>query len=483
MRRAKLRCLIVAAITATSLLRAQQVDITHTTADLAQALAAETPARFAAHPPAASLVIVVDDSQRFQTIDGFGASLTDGAAWLLHDHLSAGQRQRVMETLFSPQRGVGLSFLRQPIGSTDLSRGPYTFDDLPAGEQDPDLLRFSAHHDDAYVFPLLRDALRLNPQLTLMATPWSPPAWMKTRSTTFGGQLSDDDLPVYADYLIRSVQAFASAGVPIQYLSVQNEPLYETKDYPGTLMTAEQQIRLIGQFLGPDLQRAGLATRILAYDHNWDHPEYPIAVASSPLAAPFVAGSAMHCYAGDVSAQDEIHRQVPDKGIWLTECSGGTWQTDAPLLATARLLIEATRDWARSVVLWGLATDSDHGPHAGGCGTCRGLITVDLHTTPTTVSYNGDFYALAQASRFVHPGATRIASTTFGRDSLESVAFQNPSGAIALLVLNSGKATAEFQVRWNARSFQATLQPGELATYRWPSRPLAAVPARAAALR
>jgi len=459
-------------------LRAQVVHAVQTSADLSKALEEIPGVSFSISDGRSGTLpeIVVDPADRYQSMDGFGASLTDGSAWLLQEQLPTALRQQVMRRLFDPAHGAGLSFLRQPIGSTDLSRDVYSFDEMPAGQTDPQLLHFSATHDEAYVFPMIREALKLNSAITVMATPWSPPAWMKTRQTMDGGELREDAMAAYATYLVRSVQAFQSAGVPIRYLTVQNEPLNETKNYPGTLMPEEQEARLIGTFLGPDLRKAGLATGILAYDHNWDHPEYPLAMLSDPLAAPFVYGSALHCYGGQVSAQDAIHQQFPQKGIWLTECSGGIWQRETPLLATTHLLMESTRHWAKSVSLWAVALDSDHGPHTGGCRGCRGLVTIDLHTSPPTVSYNGDFYALAHASQFVRPGATRIGSTSFGRDGLETVAFQNVDGSVALLVLNNRPENAPFTVRWLGRSFAASLLPGALATYSW--RPSAAVTTR-----
>jgi glucosylceramidase len=446
---------------------AQTVKIVRTTSDLSSTLAPQPSARFTSGAATSPLTIAVDDKTRFQVMDGFGASLTDGSAWLLHDRLTPATRKQVMTRLFSPSHGIGLSFLRQPIASTDLSRDHYSFDDMPAGEQDPEMKHFSTKHDDSYVFPIIRDALKLNPAITVMATPWSPPAWMKTKPTMNGGALRDDAMPAYAAYLVRSVQAFKAAGVPVKFLTVQNEPLNETKDYPGTLMQASQAKRLIGDYLGPDLKRAGLNTQVLAYDHNWDHPEYPLEVLDYPAANPFVAGSALHCYGGNVAAQTAIHDRYPAKGVWMTECSGGTWQKESPLLTTAHLLIESTRNWAKAVVLWGVALDTEHNPHAGGCGTCRGLVTVDLKQTPATVTYTGDFYGLGHASQFVRPGATRIDSSDLGRDSLETVAFQNTDGSIALLVLNNKAEAASFDISFHGRTLHASLLPGSLATYSW----------------
>jgi glucosylceramidase len=435
------------------------------TSDLSSSLEEQPALALTLTSSTSPFTITVNDSERFQTMDGFGVSMTEGSAWLLHDRMSPAMSRDVMTKLFDPSNGIGLSFLRLPIGSTDLSLNHYSYDDMPAGQQDPELRHFSTAHDEAYVFPVMREALKLNPAITVMATPWSPPGWMKTHDSMVGGSLREDDMSAYAEYMVRSLQSFKKAGIPVKYLTVQNEPLHETEDFPGTLMLADQQKRLIGRYLGPDLRQAGLQTQLLAYDHNWDHPEYPIEVLSDSAAAPFMSGSALHCYGGEASGQSVVHDRFPDKGIWMTECSGGTWQKKAPLVVTAHLLIDSTRNWAKAVALWGIVLDTDHNPHAGGCGTCRGLVTLD--TKQMSVSYTGDFYALAQASKFVHPGATRINSSSFKSESLESVAFQNPDGSIALLVLNDRSETAKFDVNWSAKTFHASLAPGALATYTW----------------
>jgi glucosylceramidase len=446
-------------------LPAQTVRSYQSTSDLSSTLAAQPALAFTAKTSASPLTITVNDNERFQTMDGFGASMTEGSAWLLHDRMSPAISRDVMTKLFDPSSGIGLSFLRLPIGSTDLSLNHYSYDDMPAGHQDPELRHFSTAHDEAYVFPVMREALKLNPAITVMATPWSPPAWMKTHNSMVGGSLREDDMSAYAEYIVRSLQSFQEAGIPVKYLTVQNEPLHETEDFPGTLMLADQQKRLIGRYLGPDIRHVGLQTQLLAYDHNWDHPEYPIEVLSDSAAAPFMGGSALHCYGGEPSGQSIVHDRFPDKGIWMTECSGGTWQKKDPLEVTAHLLIDSTRNWAKAVALWGIVLDTDHNPHAGGCGTCRGLVTLD--TKQMSVSYTGDFYALAQASKFVHRGATRINSSSFKSEGLESVAFQNLDGSIVLLVLNDRSDAAKFDVNWSTKTFHASLPPKALATYIW----------------
>lgn len=451
-------------------LSAQKVTIYQTTPDLTQALQRQRPLMFAA-AQAGGPVIQVDDSRRFQTMDGFGAAMTDSSAWLLEDQLTKPQRKEVMRKLFDPRsgHGIGISFLRVPLGASDLSRNHYSYDDRPTGQRDPGLQHFSIDHDRAYILPALREALKLDPSISVMVTPWSPPGWMKTKDTMNGGKLLPEDSAEFADYLVRSVSSYEKAGIPVRYLSLQNEPLFETKDYPGSLMQADQQTKLIGGFVGPALQRAGLKTSILAYDHNWDHPEYPLEVLSDPTAVQYVAGSAFHCYGGNVSAQGPVHDRFPNKGIWMTECSGGSWQKGNLLAVTEKLVIESTRNWAKSVVLWGIALDEKNGPNTGGCATCRAFVTVDRSSEPHKVNYTQDYYAIGHASEFVRPGATRIDSTDLGSTNLETVAFQNTDGSIALLVLNNADLPADFSVSWHGESFQTSLGAGSVATYLWRS--------------
>lgn len=444
----------------------QVVTVFQTTPDLRKALAAEPSLSFSASSRAGD-AIAVDETQRYQTIDGFGAAMTDSAAWLLEKQLTSAQRDQVMRRLFDPNHGIGISFVRVPLGASDLARNHYSYDDMPRGQRDPGLKRFSIEHDQVYILPALRQALALNPAISVMLSPWSPPGWMKTSDSMIGGSLRDDASADFAAYLSRTVREYKNAGVPVKYLSLQNEPLYEPGDYPGMLLSAAQEKKLIGDFVGPALAKIGSPPAILAYDHNWDHPEYALEVLSDPAAARYTAGSAFHCYGGDVSAQSQVHDKFPQKGIWMTECSGGSWQKGNVLADTEQLIIESTQNWAKAVVLWGLALDEKSGPYTGGCNTCRGLITIDRTATPPKLTYTVDYYAIGHASRFVRPGAVRIASIKPCGDELKNVAFQNPNGTIVLLVLNNAKAAAEFSVGWHDRHFAASLPAGSVGTYIW----------------
>lgn len=452
-------------------MEAQTVSVFRTLPNLSESLKADKSLQFSSKLGSGTQ-IVVEDQKVYQVIDGFGASLTDSSAWLLQKKLSTSQRKAAMRDLFSEKQGIGLSFLRQPLGASDLALNHYSFDDRPKGERDPTFEHFSIQHDESYILPAVKEALKINPHISVMVTPWSPPGWMKTKDSMIGGQVLPAEEQHLAEYLVRSVEAYQKSGVPVRFLSVQNEPLYETKDYPGTLMKADQQLSLIRDHLGPELQKRRLKTEILVYDHNWDRPDYPITVLSDPTAYKDVAGTAFHCYGGEVKAQSEVHDRFPEKGIWETECSGGTWQKEDLLQVTARLVIESTRNWARSVVLWNMVLDQNNGPNAGGCNTCRGFLTVDHSVSPAKYTPTVDYFAVGHASKFVQPGAHRIESTDLGRESLETVAFQNTNGSIALLVLNNHSKETAFHVRWRERSFDYVLPSGALVTFAWQEEPL-----------
>ena len=445
-----------------------KVSLWLTTGDGASLLQRQADLTFTDGDRPAPITIEVDEAAAGQEIDGFGASLTESAAWVLTNGLSEGARELVLTRLFSAEDGIGLSLLRQPMGASDFALTNYTYDDRPAATLDPELRGFSIDHDRATILPLLRRAKAINPRLRLMATPWSPPAWMKTTRSLFGGKLREAYYASYATLFVRYLQAYAAEGLPVDFVTVQNEPHNEPETYPGMRMEAEEQAAFIRDHLGPAFRANGIGTRILAWDHNWNEPDYALAVLGDPGARSFVAGSAFHCYAGDVAQQLDVHRAYPDRGIWFTECSGGDF---APSFAdnlkwnVSHLMIGATRNWARSVLLWNIALDENRGPQNGGCGNCRGVVTVNI--ARGAVQYEVEYYALGHLSAFVVPGARRIDSTTLpGR--IETVAFRNPDGSKVLLGLNAGAGSSTFTVRWSGRSFEHTLGAGSVVTFRWP---------------
>jgi glucosylceramidase len=446
------------------------VQIVETTGDRTMLLQAQPSIVFTRDGNSKGLVITVDEKTRYQQMDGFGGSLTDSSAWLIWNKLSASQQTTLMQELFSPSNGIGISFLREPMGATDFSAsGNYSYDDVPAGKTDPNLTNFSVAHDVAYIIPLVKQALAINPDIKVVALPWSPPAWMKTTTTMNGGNMIAADFPSLAQYFIDFVQAYQQQGIPIYALSVQNEPRYTTTGYPTESLTADDESTFIGNYLGPALSKAGLANvKIFAYEHNWDDTAYPEVVLGSS-AAQYLAGTSFHCYAGDPSAQSTVKSAFPAKDIWFTECSGITPTKFASDLVwnAEHLLIGATRNWARSVSIWNLALDQNSGPKNGTCSNCRGVVTIDDSVSPAHITFNVEYYILGHLGKFVLSGAHRIDSNTFGKGSIEDVAFQNPDGSIVLLVLNSASSVGAFTVTFKDHSFNYSLPAGALATFRW----------------
>ena len=480
-------CLALAAL-ATTAAAAQSVAVYQTTPDLLEALSQRENLHLSTKKAESETapLITVDETRRFQEIDGFGASLTDAAAWLFAKKLSPRQNDAVLKTLFGRKDGIALTMLRQPIGSSDLAVTFYSYDDLceqtakacttPAGVTDPNLDHFSLKHDEEYILPELKKALAINPGIHIMLTPWSPPGWMKSTGSMLGSNpetktpssLKPESFPAFASYLVKTIQGYQAAGVPIWAISVENEPLYAPPTYSGMQMTAEEQALFFGNALGPALSAADLTPKVMAYDHNWDRPDYPETVLRDEKAGALAAGTAWHHYGGDPSVMTKIHEEFPQKDEWVTESSGGTWQTGTIFADEAAELIAVMRNWSRSYVLWALATDQNHGPVVGGCDTCRGLVTIDIsNPDKPQVKPELDFFVLGQASKFLQAGAVRIASDEPAETTLKDVAFRNPNGTVVLYALNAGKAAQGFRIGFRGKTAATTLPAGAVATFVW----------------
>jgi glucosylceramidase len=400
---------------------------------------------------------------------GFGASLTDSSAWLIYNKMSSSQRNQLMTNLFDLNNGIGLDFLRQPIGGSDLALNEYTYDDVPSGQSDPNLNNFSISHDTAYIVPLLQQALQLNPNLKIMATPWTAPAWMKSNDSLEQGSLNASDFQVYAQYFVKFIQAYQAQGIPIYAVTPQNEPENNNR-MPTMPISASDEANFIANNLGPAFAQSNLSTRILAFDHNWDLSNYPTTVLNNGTAASYTSGTAWHCYGGNANAMSSFQSSFPNKDIYETECSGGTWEgSNWPngFQNTMELGINSTRNWAKTVVRWGLALDPNGNPHVNSpdsCSECRGIVSIDQNSG--NVTYNSDYYGLGHFSKFVAPNAYRVDSNSFGSGNIEDVAFKNPDGSKVLVVYNGG-GTNTFQVAWNNEAFSYTLPAGATATFKW----------------
>jgi len=386
--------------------------------------------------------ISLDPGRRYQQIVGFGAAISDSAAHLIQRRLSSAQRQALFLDLFGPAPGANFSLIRLPLGSSDFSSRHYSFNDMPAGSVDPEIRHFSLEAARPELLPTLKAALALNPSLRIIGTPWSAPGWMKSSGSLVAGTLKDEYQQAFATYLRRTLEEFGREGVPIHYVTIQNEPDHEPADYPGMRLSPQQRARIIGQYVGPEFRRAGVRAKLLEWDHNWAAPDQPLAVLADPLASSFISGVAWHCYAGDPAAQSQVAALHPGKDVFFTECSGGEWSPGwaGSFPWTMRnLIVGATRNSARGVLLWNLALDEKHGPRLGGCSNCRGVVTIDSRSG--AVVRNAEYYALAHLSRFVPPGSWRI-ETGNPHDRLLTVGFQTRQSQV-LLAFNDAASAVE----------------------------------------
>jgi O-glycosyl hydrolase len=300
----------------------------------------------------------------------------------------------------------------------------------------------------------------------LNRTGWTATSY-PTRSIMDGGTLNPADYSAYANYFVKYIQAYRAHGLPIYAITAQNEPLYEPDGYPGMSLPATDEANFIANNLGPALAQHDLKTKILGYDHNWDQANYPSTLYSNAAANPYIDGTAWHCYGGTVDAQTQIHLAYPTKPTYETECSGGLWEGANDFKNVMELIINGSRNWAKTIVRWGMVLDTNNGPNLGtgaACSECRGVVTVDQATGNTT--YNSDYYGLGQASKFVSPGAYRIDSTV-GGNGIENVAFKNRDGSKVLVAYNSASTDQTFDAQWGGSHFTYTLPAGAAVTFKW----------------
>ncbi|MCS5491189.1 glycoside hydrolase family 30 protein [Algoriphagus limi] len=413
----------------------------------------------------ANLKIQIDPTQTFQSMDGFGFTLSQGSAQHLLA-MSEEARQTLLQELFgSGENDVRISYLRLSVAASDLNEFPFSYNDLENSfASDPDLENFSLSYDTLDVIPVLHEILKINPDIKLMASPWSPPAWMKDNKDTRGGSLLEEFEPVYAQYLVRYIQEMAEYGIRIDALTIQNEPLHPGNN-PSLLMLPDQQARFIGRYLGPAFQEAGIETKIVVYDHNADRPDYPITVMQDSLANPFVDGSAFHLYGGTIDALSEVHEAFPDKNIYFTEQwvgAPGNLEGDIPW-HVKNLLIGAPRNWAKTVLEWNLSSNPSLTPHTdrGGCDRCLGAITID----GDIVTRNPAYYVIAHGSKFVDPGSKRIASPDI--EELPNVAYITPEGKTVLIAHNDSDSPIDFVIEYDGMLFTATLNSKATGTWVW----------------
>ena len=413
----------------------------------------------------ANPTITVNDKITYQPIDGFGYALTGGSAMHIVK-MDAGSRAALLKELFATDgKNIGVSYIRLSIGASDLNERVFSYDDIPEGEQDLKLAKFDLADDKMDVIPVMKEILAINPKIKILGSPWSPPAWMKTTFDARGGMLKPQYYEVYANYLVKYVQEMKNHGIVIDAITVQNEPLHPGNN-PSLLMVAPDQATFVKKNLGPAFKKAGLSTKIIIYDHNADRPDYPISILDDPEARKYIDGSGFHLYGGTIDALTDVHNAHPDKNIYFTEQMVVDRPNDKGISIASpvkRLIIGATRNWSRNVLEWNLAADPDNKPFTdrGGCPTCQGAVTIDKNA----VSRNLAYYSIAHASKFVRPGSVRIASNE--TETLSNVAFKTPAGKHVLIVANTGKESANFNISFNGLMVPASLDKGAVGTYVW----------------
>lgn len=403
--------------------------------------------------------IEVDASQVFQNVDGLGYTLTGGSVQVINQ-LNATKKQELLNDLFG-NSGIGVSYLRISIGASDLNSEVFSYDDMPAGQTDPTLSQFSLVKDQA-VIQMLKDILAINPTIKILATPWSPPVWMKDNGSSIGGSLKSEFYGVYAQYFVKYIQAMQAQGIKIDAITPQNEPLHPGNN-PSMYMSAGDQATFIKTHLGPAFQAANINTKIIAYDHNCDNPAYPLAVLNDTVANPYVDGSAFHLYAGDISALSTVHNLFPNKNVYFTEqwtSSTGTFSGDLDW-HIKNVIIGSMRNWSKTALEWNVANDASFGPHTpGGCTQCKGAITIN---NATGYDKNVAYYIIAHASKFVPSNSQRIGSTQ--GDNLSTVAFKTPAGKTVLIVQNSNSTDKTFNIKYNQKTAPVKIAGNSVATY------------------
>ncbi|XP_050408470.2 uncharacterized protein LOC126823592 [Patella vulgata] len=415
--------------------------------------------------------ITVDLNKHHQKMLGFGAAMTHSSAYLI---FNSPHRNQIMESLFSSSKGAGINVIRMPIDGSDfVPNQPYTYADSG------NINDFSINKDKQYMIPILKQALSLNPHLEIIASPWSAPAWMKwapywnnQRSSLNGGSFNMKYADTYATYLVKFIQAYQHEGVNIYAMTIQNEPGFEADGYPTMKLGAPDERDFV-KVLGPKFASANIHTKIIIYDHNWDHPEYPISVLNDHTAKRYISGSAFHCYGGDRKSPAQVVNAHPDRDIYFTECTGSGSDTTWKRVFRwnfVNLFVGQPRVFARTVLLWNLALDENHGPvlttpgcsRGCGCKDCRGVVTV--RNDKSGFDKNIEYYIIQHFTKFVHRNAIRLESTSDLGDggTLHSVAFKNPNGDIILIVINDSWTSKQtFRVTIGRHTYKYTDIPTE----------------------
>ncbi|MBI1782202.1 MAG: glucosylceramidase [Sphingobacteriales bacterium] len=406
--------------------------------------------------------IEVDSTISFQSIDGFGYTLTGGSAYVINKLSSADKAALLQELFGKTGNSLAISYLRISIGASDLNSEVFSYDDMPSGQTDVSLNNFNLSKDTIDVIPLLKEIIAINPAIKILGSPWSPPVWMKTNGSSAGGSLQTQYYAAYAQYFVKYIQAMKANGITVDAITIQNEP-ENANNNPSMLMNANEQADFIKNNLGPAFQSAGINTKIILFDHNCDHPNYPLTILNDAAAKPYIDGSAFHLYVGDISALSSVHNAYPDKKLYFTEQwtgANGTFSGDLQW-HIKNVIIGSVRNWSSVALEWNLASDASYNPHTpGGCTECKGALTIS-----SGVSRNVSYYIIGHASRFVPPGSVRIQSNNIA--GVPNAAFLTPDGKKVVIAVNESTAAQSFNIKYKGQIAVTSLPAGAVATFVW----------------
>lgn len=428
----------------------ESVSVWMTTKDKSKLLQQQGNVTFAPDGGTNSTTITINEGTTYQSIDGYGYTLTQGSAKLI-SNMSANNQSSLLNELFNQSSGIAISVIRIGVGATDLSDYSYTYrDGASFSLSGPDL---------TYTIPILKKILAINPNIKVLATPWTAPRWMKTNGSFVGGSLKAENYESYGQYWLDYMNAMRGQGIEIWAITPQNEPENPYNE-PSMLLTKENQLGLINDFIGPKLRGAGFNCKIICFDHNCNNTDYPIYVANN---SPYVDGSAFHLYEGNISAMTTV-KNATNKNVYFTEQYtnpngnfGGdlSWHIE-------NVVIGSMNNWSKTALEWNLASDNNTGPHTpGGSTNSMGALTINGNSVTRNVAY----YIIAHASKFVAPGALRISSNSSG--NIKTTAFKNTDGSKVLLALNTSGSSISFKVKWGNQSFTYNLPGGAVATFKW----------------
>ncbi len=408
--------------------------------------------------------IEVDEDVVYQEVDGFGFTLTGGSVQAIN-MLDSNKKAELLKELFGKNNNsISVSYLRLSIGASDLNTSPFTYNDLPPGQVDYEMQNFNFGEDANSVIPFLQEVIAINPDLKLIATPWSAPTWMKTNNHFVGGSLKPEFYEAYAKYFVKYILKMQEKGLVINAVTPQNEPLHPGNN-PSMYMSAPEQAKFIKDYLGPALAEAKLKTKIIIYDHNCDKPGYPLTILNDSDVYSYVDGTAFHLYAGNISALSAVHAAFPDKNLYFTEqytSSKGAFQEDFSW-HIKNVIIGSMRNWSKTAMEWNLANDPNFMPFTeGGCSTCKGGITVN---DSNSFERNVGYYIIGHISKFVFSGSHRILSNQL--QDLNNVAFRTPEGKIILIVQNDGDSMQIFNIKNKDKLAAVSLAAGAVATLTW----------------